>query len=204
MKKIQFHSRKFSLLAGVFLLAVAQSGCDGNLSINSTPSDAVVALQKVNGDLEPIGQTPFKSTASELISKANDTPVVLVVQKEGFLSDRMLIPSFSMSDLTITVQLKTDQTGQGGAGAAGADANKPYRLILQAHRALVEGEYETAISTATEVEKINPDLAAPYLIQGIAAIRQSENPKARALFEKAKRLDPNDPAIDALIALASP
>lgn len=77
--------------------------------------------------------------------------------------------------------------------------NKMMRLVLESYKALSGGRFRVAHDLAAQASTIYPQLAAPYIVQGIALRQLGEVDAARAALIKAKSLDPNDQNIDRLM-----
>ena len=88
--------------------------------------------------------------------------------------------------------------GVGGGGASTFDINETHRLLMKSYQSLASGDLTAATAFAKKLNEIEPRLAAPHIIIGLAAIQKGEKDTARLSFDKAKTLDPKDGDIEKL------
>ena len=82
------------------------------------------------------------------------------------------------------------------------DKNRPVRLLLKAYQALSTNDPNLARELARKAAEVDPTLAGPYIIIGLAATNQGAKEEARVAFNKARALDPDDADIGELLRLA--
>lgn len=87
------------------------------------------------------------------------------------------------------------------AGDKTVSSNLPYRLLMRAYTALANRQWKVARELAAEMNKIEGKIAAPHVITGIAYLQEGTKTDARAAFERAKAIDPEDKEIDKLMKL---
>src|SRR5690606_36983453 len=80
-----------------------------------------------------------------------------------------------------------------------ATLNRSLRLLMRAYQALARDDLDQALALAAESSKLEPEIAAPHIVQGIALMKQDKGGSARVAFAKAKALDPGDSDIDRLL-----
>lgn len=78
-------------------------------------------------------------------------------------------------------------------------SNQTMRLFMSAYQALAQRRWQVARELAGKLVEMQPQLAAPHIVQGIALTQEGQKQEAQAAFTKAKALDPEDAAIDQLL-----
>ena len=73
------------------------------------------------------------------------------------------------------------------------------RLMLRAYKALTDKDYKSVTDLADEAVKIDPELAGPYLLKGLALIDSGDKENALIALKQAQALDPEDTDIDTLL-----
>lgn len=86
-------------------------------------------------------------------------------------------------------------TSDGG----GANHNRPFRVLMKAYQSLSSNDWKMAREYAAKLVELDPALAAPYIIVGIAALEQGKADEARTALNKARVLDPEDSEIAELL-----
>jgi len=80
--------------------------------------------------------------------------------------------------------------------------NRPTRLVLKAYQALSAKEFNLARELATKASEVDPSIAAPFIIVGLAYLQEGRREQARVAFNKARALDPEDQDLLELLRLA--
>ena len=79
------------------------------------------------------------------------------------------------------------------------DPNESHRLLMKEYKALAEGDLTLAKDLSAQHMTMQPKLAAPLIINGLACLQEGDKARAHTAFTKAKGLDPADKDIDKLI-----
>ena len=84
-------------------------GCaSSSVAINTQPEGAKAYLQPLSSEKKfDLGATPINKTLDDVpedVSKAG--PTYLIVEKDGFLTEKILITEVGTTDLTVTMNLK--------------------------------------------------------------------------------------------------
>ena len=77
--------------------------------------------------------------------------------------------------------------------------NSVARNLLKAYRAVFSRKLKLAIAIADNISKIDPELSAPFIIKGLAYLKDGDRKTALVHLEKAQVLDPEDKSISVLI-----
>ena len=94
---------------------------------------------------------------------------------------------------------KIDEKGNAERGESRATHNRIMRLILRSYQALTGNRLGEAKQLADQAAAIDPQLAAPHVIKGLALYQEGKAEEARTELTKAQALDPEDKDIDTLI-----
>lgn len=107
------------------------------------------------------------------------------------------------AQLVLTDVSAAASEGGGGAGSvSGFDINETHRLLMKSYQSLASGDLAAATDLAKKLNEIEPRLAAPLIIIGLASLQNGNKEEARLAFDKARSLDPRDGEIDKLIQAA--
>ena len=77
--------------------------------------------------------------------------------------------------------------------------NQQMRLVLASYQAITLGKTELAKNLAKQARTIDPEIAAPLIIEAMAFLKEGTNDKAKVLLEQAKILDAGDSNITRLL-----
>lgn len=80
-----------------------------------------------------------------------------------------------------------------------AATNRILRLMMLSYKALAAKRFDLAKDLADQATMVDPELAAPLLIKGIALMQEGDSKGAKLLLTRARALDPEDRGIDQLI-----
>lgn len=173
-------------LLPIFL--VISNSCGGTLNVRTSPSEAdIVLVQPGKVDSKPLGKTPYTSKIGDLGSAANGGPIVLQVQKKGFMPQSLYIPNASGSKLDFDVNLKPVNPG------SYEDMNKIIKLVLLAERQIILKQLDEAIKTADAIKAINDNIAMAYEIEGAAQFVKGDLQKAKVAWNRSLAIDPENP-----------
>ena len=73
------------------------------------------------------------------------------------------------------------------------------RLLLKSYQALSARNLGLAQELASRASTIDPEIAAPLVIKGIALMQAGDNTAAKAALSNARALDPEDKDIETLL-----
>jgi tetratricopeptide (TPR) repeat protein len=187
-------SMKFygNFLLGFFLLflTVALSSCSvATLRVESQPEGADVLININGQSSKKIGQTPLNLLESTL--GTNDQPFQLVVSKEGFQTENILVPPTSFSRATL-LQMHLKEI---------SSSNKVMNdLVLQkvaSQTALVQSlikskEYEQAESSLNTLIAQYPGVATFHELTGNIHYLRRDLSRALGSYRKAYDLNPSN------------
>jgi hypothetical protein len=147
----------------------------------------------LSGSGQLLGQTPLDVDLDKLKGK------VLVLTAPNRQTQYWVVPYTTGQKLEANVKLEAKDQGS----AAGVFPVKAYsRLIMKAFEALQSKDYNLAADLATKMAALAPDDPSSSIITGLAALQKGNKSKARAEFEKAKSLDPENSEINQLLQLS--
>jgi hypothetical protein len=178
-----------SVLKLVFLtFAILTNACGGTLNVRTNPAEAdILLVQPGKIDSKPLGKTPYTAKIGDLGSAANGGPIVIQVQKKGFMPQSLYIPNASGSKLDFDVNLKPVNPG------SYEDMNKIVKLVLQAERQIMLKQVDEAIKTSDAIKAINDNIAMAYEIEGAAQFVKGDLQKARVAWNRSLAIDPENP-----------
>lgn len=173
-------------------------------SANTKAELSLVSIGSTGGNGKIIGELP------QTIEVATLEKNIMKVSAEDHVPQYWLVKDVVAENTNITLVLEKQIQKPEEKKDDKKDDNKPAnsknisaRLLLKSYGALVKGQFDIAKELAKKLEAIEPDLAAPHLLQGLALIRQGNNSEAKIAFEKASALDPDDSEIKKLIDVAN-
>ena len=160
--------------------------------INFKTNEAIQlsAEQPAGGVPKKLGTLPGSQPVSEIKNR------VLRFSAEGMEEQRWYFLDSAADQIDVTIQL---QKANAQKDLSRKLNNEAARNLLLAYRAVFTKQYARALSLADNLARAYPELAAPFLIKGLAYIRQKNRSAALSELEKAKVLDPDDGSIDILI-----
>lgn len=182
--------KKFILLN---IMAVLTS-C-GTLTVRSSPPEASVGI--ILSDQEKpkiLGATPLTTDISDLSEAVNSGTVIVVVEKRGYISQQFIVPNLTGGSLQIDANLKPNLPSnyQG--------INRIVTLTLRAERRIIEKRLDEAMTTATEIKKINENIAAAYEIEGTVHFLKRDLKNSRFAWIRSLELEPNNPEGQKILA----
>lgn len=198
----------FSLVFGLFFLLSCATktvtfAVRGNGKVSLVSPDN---LDKVG---QFLGDTPLTVEVSKLQGK------IVKISQNGKIPAYWIIPDISGQNLKATLALQDEpkspppqavaEKTDGKAELASkqsdpkATINRLMRLILKSYKALASRNYPLAKDLADRASSIDPELAAPLVIKGIALMQSGDSIGARAALSNAQALDPEDRDIETLL-----
>lgn len=190
-KHIRFLKLKLSLLFSICL-----SSCTTQTLTLKTEGKAdlfQLTEARAEEELKQIGTTPYALELKEnlgkafMISQPNKKPsYILVADASGEMTEISLkmreVPPLPAKEELQPTQKKNN-------------SNEVLRLLLPALKALYSQNYALAIKLSEKAEQLSPELAAPLVIHAQALIGLGQKQSAKQVFQKAKKIDPEDPEI---------
>jgi tetratricopeptide (TPR) repeat protein len=199
------------ILSAIFVLlplALLPVGCATRSMTFKADSQADVTLVTFNdlnaaGDI--LGKTPVTVDMAKISGK------VVRISAAGKQSVYWLVTDAVGTQNEASIKLRDDpiaaklgaSSSESGSQTSLIDpkirTNRLLRLIMKAYKELSGQRYQVAGELADQATKIDPEIAAPLVIKGIALLKQGDTTGAKAALEKAKSLDPEDQDIAKLI-----
>ncbi len=135
----------------------------------------------------PLGKTPIEIPTSKLNEAVDKGSVVIVVDREGYLPQRFVVPNLTGGDLRVEATLLPmfDTNYQ--------ELNNVINMVLKAERLLLEKRLDEALVTANEIKKVNENVATAYEIEGTVQFLKNDYRASRFAWLRAVELDPNNP-----------
>lgn len=193
-----FSKNKFLTFSALFFL---QAGCATDtitFNANQKATLSLVSLTDPSGEGQILGELPSTIELPKLEGK------VVRIFAEGHAPQYWIAKDFVANTTKVNVSLVPlagDEKGKGGAGK-GASNNLAFRLLLKGYGAISKGNWSLGREFAAKLEELEPTIAAPHIITGIAYFSEGKKAEARIAFEKAFALDPDDAEIKKMIDAA--
>ena len=190
--------RYTSAILLLFLFLTASSCVNKKLTIESSEKLTVSTVNSnaLGGPGKALGTTPVTIALDTVQNE------IIKIEGEGKLPQYIFITDLVGEETTANIDLLNDgQVAADDQDKEVATANLTHRLLLQAYQALTKDDYTTAKKLATKITEIQPRIAAPLIIQGIAFMQEGNMREARASLQEAKALDPEDNDIDQLLKI---
>jgi hypothetical protein len=176
----------YQLVFATFVILT--NSCGGTLNVRTNPAEAELFLvQPGKVDSKSLGKTPYTAKIGDLGAAANGGPIVVQVQKKGFMPQSLYIPNATGSKLDFDVNLRPVNPG------SYEDVNKIVKLVLQAERQIMLKQVDEAIKTADAIKAINDNIAMAYEIEGAAQFVKGDLQKARVAWNRSLAIDPENP-----------
>jgi hypothetical protein len=154
----------------------------------------LVSWDSLESKGEDLGSTPLTVETSKLAGK------VAVVSGENKLSQYWVLRCDSSTVLDAKIQLSNAPICKDGSQpTTKQNQNLSSRLLLKSYQALAKDDYNLAKELAQKLEAVAPELAAPHIIIGLAALQTDDRTAAKAAFAKASALDPEDQELQELL-----
>jgi len=173
-------------LIQILWIALYAVGC-GTVSVVSNPPEAEVSLILPGKEsLKPLGKTPLELEVTKLEEAVDKGTVVIVVERDGYLPQRFVVPNLSSTSLNIEATLVPmyDTNYK--------ELNDMISKVLKAERLVLEKRLDEALVTSNEIKSINENVAVAYEIEGTVYFLKSEFTKSRFAWLRAVELDPNN------------
>jgi tetratricopeptide (TPR) repeat protein len=171
--------------------ALSSGGCStATLSLSSSPSEAEVYVRPVGGgEAKLVGKTPLAMKAAQLQDAAGGAgPLFLELRKEGHAPLQTLVTDLSAADLSLTLELKPSPS----PGEA-EKYNTSIDQLFESQRLARAGRYPDALARLKEVQKVFPELAASYEIEGGIYFLMKQFKSALDAYRQALRFNSANP-----------
>lgn len=147
-----------------------------------------------SGDGQIIGELPSTIELPKLEGK------VVKIASEGFVPQYWIAKDFVASNTKVNISLvPLPEDKEKNAGGKAVNTNLAFRLLLKGYGAISKGNLALGRELAAKLEELEPTLAAPHILSGIAFFSEGKKQEARTAFEKAVALDPEDTEIKKMI-----
>ena len=168
---------------------------------------SLVTFDHLDGAGKSLGRTPLTVEVDKVSGKAikitqpGKLPVYWVVADVAGKTNvaRVKLLETPQSQNTEAEAKKEPEEAKNPLADIKATTNRVMRLLLRAYQALSGRRYQLASELADKASTIDPEIAAPHVIKGIALMQQGDQEGAKASLTKAKALDPEDLDIDELL-----
>ena len=177
------------ILCVIFLLSLG--ACAGKRAISFVSTEpgsqiSLVPLSSTDAEGQKL-RNPAKLDTAQLQSNA------VRISSAGKASQYWFAPGDQGNQIQITVKrLPSCESAEG-------NRNRPVRVLLKAYQALYSRNYRLAREMASRASVLDPTLAAPFIITGLAYLREGNKERARGAFSQAQSLDPEDGEIGKLL-----
>lgn len=175
------------LPAQAVLLGVSLTSCmtqKVSFAANQKATVSLVAPGDAGGTGQVLGDLPYVVDLPEVEGK------VLKVSGDGLVPQYWVVRQFLGEETKFV--LKLEDAPRKDEEKSGASKNVVMRLIMRSYAALARSDLVGAMELAKKVEAMDPSLAAPHILAGLVLERQGKVADAKASFEKALAVDPED------------
>jgi hypothetical protein len=189
----------FAILVGLLTSSCATKSI--TFRADSAARVSLVTFDDLNDESAVLGPTPVTIAMKDLTGK------VVKIAEPGKQSLYWVVSESAGDQVEARVKLIDAPAPAklgGGVDARAPDGdtkfreNRVLRLVMKAYKALSGKRFALASEMADQATKIDPEIAAPFVIKGIAQLQLGDRAGATASFAKAKALDPEDSDIDRL------
>lgn len=200
--------RYFLLLFGLFFL-VSCATKTVTFAVRGNGKVSLVSPDNLDKVGQFLGDTPLTVEVSKLQGK------IVKISQNGKIPAYWIMPDISGQNLKATLALQDEPKSPPSQTVAEKADGKPelaskqsdpkatinrlMRLILKSYKALASRNFSLAKDLADRASSIDPELAAPLVIKGIALMQSGDSTGARAALSNAQALDPEDRDIETLL-----
>ncbi len=177
------------LLAGGVLSACASN----NFKVLSTPAQSEVFLEVASsGEKKSLGQTPLEipiSQLSEMVGPetANGEFLTIVVEKQGFVPQRLALPHSQFGTLVTQLDVKLKE---GDSSKQITMAEEILNRFFLAQKFTLNKEYVRAQSEIDKILSVAPNFARAYSMRASIYFVQGNLPESLKWYESALKQDP--------------
>jgi hypothetical protein len=200
--------RTFSLVFGIFVL-LSCANKTVTFAVRGNGKVSIVSPDNLDKVGQFLGDTPLTVEVSKLQGK------IVKISQNGKIPAYWIMPDISGQNLKATLALQDEPKSPPPQALAEKPDGKPdlaskqsdpkatinrlMRLILKSYKALASRNLSLAKDLADRASSIDPELAAPLVIKGIALMQSGDSTGARAALSNAQALDPEDRDIETLL-----
>ncbi|MBC7659188.1 MAG: hypothetical protein H7249_05715 [Chitinophagaceae bacterium] len=153
-----------------------------------------------------LGKTPLT------LDKKSVEGMILEIKAADSKAFDLYIPRTDGVENTINVELEKEAViSKTEAEKDGSSEKKPteidhrqainriMRVLFKSTQALYENNTTAAIELANQAMSMDPNIASPHILRGLAELQSGRTQDAQGSFAKAKALDPENTDVDAFI-----
>lgn len=184
-----FNGFRKILLLSFSCICVSSFALADELKLNSDPVDANVFIRDFGGTVnDKIGKTPFTGNIQDLANGHSKTGFfILVIEKEGYLSQSVVMSDLLKSDLGINVNLEPVQDFM-----KYRNIDRSINELFEAQRLIRASQYDDAIEKLKKIESDEKSLSiVPEMIASSYYLKK-EMKSALAWYKKAYRVNPEN------------
>jgi len=185
-------SNKLLKIASVLIFTQWILGCiSSRFAVKTDPVDAEVFVRSFGSDEKKlIGKTPINMTLVELQNQTKVSPVSgeffeIVIEKQGFQSERVLVPGARMGHIETIVMAKL-KPGE----SEGRLAHKLLQHLFNAQKLANDREFERAQMELDKAFELDPTFVRGMSMRGSILFVQQKYDESLKWFQKALNADP--------------
>lgn len=169
--------------AFALLILFSCSRLPQNARITSFPEGASVATQDKEGKISTLGTTPLETQLPDGITD-------LIISKEGFGEERILVMADGSSALQISAKLRPKP--KEGSVESGPRLERLARDIVRAHNLIGKKSFGEARSILTSLSSEYPYVSVTYDLLGNVSYLERDSDRALSYYEKSLSLNPEN------------
>lgn len=177
------------LILVCFVFSFFNESYADQIKLKSEPTDAVIYIRDLNGTIKnKIGKTPYEGNIQEIASTyAKSNFFILVLEKEGYESQSILLNDLFKSDIELSMNL-----------AAKEDIlefrklDKNINDLFESQRLLRAQQYDEALVLLKSIEKEQPKLSIVPEMIGSTLYLSKDHKGSLTWYEKAYRMNPEN------------
>ena len=162
---------------------------------------SLVSATKLDEDGTLLGETPVTVPLDKLTGK------IVKISQKGKQPIYWVVTDAAGDKTEANIKLLDDLATAGGLGGSDSRTdpklklNRVMRLLMRSYQALSGKRFKDARELAEQAGTIDPEIAAPQVIRGLAFYQEGNKSEARAALAKAQALDPEDKEIENLLKM---
>lgn len=181
--------KNFIVITVQFLIIICNFSYADQLKLKSEPTDATVYVRDLNGTIKnKIGKTPYEANVQEIAaSYAKSNFFILVVEKEGYETQSILLNDLLKSDIELNMNLPPREDI-----LEFRKIDKSMNDLFESQRLLRAGQYADALTLLKALEKEQPRLSIVPEMIGSSLYLSKDQKGSLTWFEKAYRMNPDN------------
>lgn len=180
----------------LFLLFLIGCTSAPKLVVKSQPEKATVSyFNQRNLSYEELGKTPFSidPQSTNLSASEINSISVLKIEKPGYVSENVLIPSERMGNSELLLNLKENEAWiNKESSSISRLAEDMARKLLSINRLTSEQQYDRALILVNDLLKKYPEASIFYDMKGSLHLLRNERGPARQSFQRSLELRPDN------------